>query len=642
MRNEMESSKEKIEAQLCAYVEGELDDAQRAEIEQHLAANPHHQALIAELRAASGLLRDLPRVKAPIELNESLCGQLERSALLDPTDDDFDPTRSVNRWPQFTAVAAVLLLATGLAFVVYYVLPPSGGNGHTQVAVEDKGLKHNAPVVDAPLSDRGREAGKDQSGDRVALSEKLERSKMYGAAVSPSEGVTHPAASTVPTQLNALVQGVHPKNAPDDLNVARLQGTQERGLVTAAEVENVRKWMNASLGVDNTFFKQGGGNSLYLVVSTNNTTAANGQLAAYFKTNGIQYMEDDTRVAALGAGALADARDVKSEPVVRDLSAKTDTPAEDKGADSKAIASNRFAAGFGAAKGGLSAAPAGRARTFQAGGGAQESEHPAPAPRPAEPGKESTELGRKAEEQVRAGEVAQRKSDSQQTDALSPPVTGKPDRASGTRGDAEKPVDAKVSKAESALGQVVTQHDSAQPMVIVARMNRRQVNELSATLSKQEGQHAQLKEFAPTVVEESLKQATAGAVVTLRPTPSKQASVAPVDSGALTLDYDATKDVSKTGAPPAAPVVGSGGNGARVLRAEIGKPAAGPAEGGRVDSAAATPFSNGATTAPAPLATGADALHLSIDPLDEPVDVVIVLKKEATVAPTTAPNPQAP
>src|SRR5258706_6199589 len=60
----MESSKENIEAQLCAYVEGELDDAQRAEIEQHLTANPQHKALIAELRAASGLLRDPPRVKA--------------------------------------------------------------------------------------------------------------------------------------------------------------------------------------------------------------------------------------------------------------------------------------------------------------------------------------------------------------------------------------------------------------------------------------------------------------------------------------------------------------------------------------------------------------------------------------------------
>ena len=64
----MESSKEKIEAQLCAYVDGELDDAERAEIERHLAANPQHKALISELRAASGLLRGLPRVAIPEQL----------------------------------------------------------------------------------------------------------------------------------------------------------------------------------------------------------------------------------------------------------------------------------------------------------------------------------------------------------------------------------------------------------------------------------------------------------------------------------------------------------------------------------------------------------------------------------------------
>jgi anti-sigma factor RsiW len=134
----MESSKEKIEAQLCAYVEGELDDAERAEIEQHLAANPQHQALIAELRAASGLLRDLPRIGAPIDLNESLCGQIERGALLDPSDDPGTPGLRVNRWPQFTAVAAVLILAVGLGLVIYYVLPPSGGHSRTQLAVDDR------------------------------------------------------------------------------------------------------------------------------------------------------------------------------------------------------------------------------------------------------------------------------------------------------------------------------------------------------------------------------------------------------------------------------------------------------------------------------------------------------------------------
>src|SRR5690348_8199548 len=119
--NKMESSKEQIEAQLCAYIDGELNDAERAEIERHLKSNPQHQSLIAELRRHSGLLQDLPRASAPLELNEALCGQLERSALLNSSEEEGSTGLSINRWPQITAVAAVLILAIGLGIVVYYV-----------------------------------------------------------------------------------------------------------------------------------------------------------------------------------------------------------------------------------------------------------------------------------------------------------------------------------------------------------------------------------------------------------------------------------------------------------------------------------------------------------------------------------------
>src|SRR3954451_11566802 len=119
----MQSSKEKIEAQLCAYIDGDISDADRAEIERHLEANPHHRELIRDLQGTRDVLQSIPRASIPGELNESLTGQLERSSLLDPTDDEPNTVVRINRWPQFTAVAAVLLLAAGLAFVVYYSLP---------------------------------------------------------------------------------------------------------------------------------------------------------------------------------------------------------------------------------------------------------------------------------------------------------------------------------------------------------------------------------------------------------------------------------------------------------------------------------------------------------------------------------------
>jgi anti-sigma factor RsiW len=56
---------ENIEAKLCAYVDGELDPAGRAEIEAHLTANPQHRQLMAELMQQRDLLGGLPRERAP-------------------------------------------------------------------------------------------------------------------------------------------------------------------------------------------------------------------------------------------------------------------------------------------------------------------------------------------------------------------------------------------------------------------------------------------------------------------------------------------------------------------------------------------------------------------------------------------------
>src|SRR3954467_5849937 len=118
---------ENIEARLCAYVDGELDAAGRAEIEQHLKTNPQHQKLMQELTRTRDLLRSLPRERAPADITEALQGQLERSVLLDDSDMDRagDMRIHINRWPQFLAVAAILLLAVGLAAVVYFVIAPS-------------------------------------------------------------------------------------------------------------------------------------------------------------------------------------------------------------------------------------------------------------------------------------------------------------------------------------------------------------------------------------------------------------------------------------------------------------------------------------------------------------------------------------
>src|SRR3954447_21640228 len=116
---------ENIEAKLAAYVDDELDVAERAEIEQHLAANPQHSVLIEELRQQKQYLRAIPHVKAPPEIVEAMAAQLERAALLGDVDisgADGGGT-PFSHWPQVRAIAAVIVLTIILAGVLYVVLP---------------------------------------------------------------------------------------------------------------------------------------------------------------------------------------------------------------------------------------------------------------------------------------------------------------------------------------------------------------------------------------------------------------------------------------------------------------------------------------------------------------------------------------
>ena len=123
----MSQNQEIIESKLCAYIDGELDDAGRVDIEKHLEANPQHRRLLEELRRTSALLRAPPRDPAPSELSETFTAQLERSVLLHGIGDgSSDGSMRMGRTPQFFAAAAIILLTVGLAVVIYFALPTHG------------------------------------------------------------------------------------------------------------------------------------------------------------------------------------------------------------------------------------------------------------------------------------------------------------------------------------------------------------------------------------------------------------------------------------------------------------------------------------------------------------------------------------
>ncbi len=111
--------KEATEARLCAYLEGELPAIERAEIEQHLAANPQHRKLLTDLAQTRDWMRVLPRETAPSELAESFQGQVERSMLLEDPD---GKSMTIIRWPQIAMMAAIVTLTLGLGVTLVIIL----------------------------------------------------------------------------------------------------------------------------------------------------------------------------------------------------------------------------------------------------------------------------------------------------------------------------------------------------------------------------------------------------------------------------------------------------------------------------------------------------------------------------------------
>lgn len=149
-----------IEARLAAYVDDEVDAAERAEIEQHLAANPEHRQMLEELKAQRQLIRALPRESAPADVAEALAQQLERAALLGDVDIGAGASDAgLNRWSRWGAIAAVVLLTAGLGMVVYFVLP------------SPQAPKPQVALVTPEVSDARKPATLDEADRDVALAE---------------------------------------------------------------------------------------------------------------------------------------------------------------------------------------------------------------------------------------------------------------------------------------------------------------------------------------------------------------------------------------------------------------------------------------------------------------------------------------
>jgi hypothetical protein len=636
----MQSSKEKIEAQLCAYIDGDLTDAERAEIERHLEANPHHRDLIRELQQTRALLQTMPRASIPGELNESLTGQLERSSLLDPHDED--ETRSlvrINRWPQFTAVAAVLLLAAGLAFVVYYSLPNSNprngpiamneGDGTTtresRESRESRFARLDRPVAGKPSA--AVPALNKPESDAERASKNPEPTLKPAPAANAS--VTNGGA---PVTLNESVRD--PAKSLEEesptLKLLRMRAAQdERNSATADDVAKLQDRLNSlggapaptpapttpsapmpsqtpaiTLAPTPAAQPNTGAVHLYLYVTSDNPQQAATEVTAYFKENAIQY-----------------------QPAL-------DVLAEADGDANATVGQRQAGAGggnFGAFGGGRGYS-AGPKQAFKPGGGAggapngaaDQSEYYAKSATPAEPANPASldAAGNKPAQQpgkpadTTTGREAKDKSEKtsesetvvaegrkvEQKSAVADP---KPD------GAGQQSLTTALGKSETFGVQLESRgRDGAERHnVLVARMNRRQLSELSSTL----GGRAELKEVADT---DALAQLRAKLGVTAVQPTRPQQSAGEVGQqqerlNQLTQDTPAADHLSlKEKIAPATT-----------------RPTGDLARRG---------------TAPDTAAAAARNLRLESDPMDQPVDVFIVLQNPPAAAAPPAAAESAP
>lgn len=162
---------EQIESRLAAYIDGDLPESERAEIERYLASNPAHLQLIQELKTHKQYLASLPRESAPAEVLDHLQSHLERQALLENVENDANMLR-INRWPQWGAIAATLFLAVGLGVLVFSVLP-GGFLNHENIVIAPPSIQ-NLPA--APSLNESPDA--DRSTEPPAMTTRPEPSEM--------------------------------------------------------------------------------------------------------------------------------------------------------------------------------------------------------------------------------------------------------------------------------------------------------------------------------------------------------------------------------------------------------------------------------------------------------------------------------
>ena len=200
-----------IQAELSAYLDGELTAQERSTLEAHLSACPQCRAALDELRSVATVMSELPRVSAPSSLMTKIRRDIANEpALREQTKAAVSFTavggsgaRPRSHWAPFVMGMAALVILCLLAFVIL----PAVSQPHDSVALgtppreEESAAKAQAPAViaqdqlkkneelekDATPAPKGLAAGdgkKDGKDDGLNLLEEKNQQQNRAAAVN--------------------------------------------------------------------------------------------------------------------------------------------------------------------------------------------------------------------------------------------------------------------------------------------------------------------------------------------------------------------------------------------------------------------------------------------------------------------------
>jgi hypothetical protein len=335
---------------LEAYLDGALGAAERAEVDRQLAGNPQLRKMMQELASTRDWVAVLPRASAPPDVIETFQGQLERDALLGESGPaESDVVLRISRWPQFMSVAAVVLLAFGLALVLYKVLPnkqansvavnpamnPQGGSDASTKAVaqgEDK-----APDTFAEEAPALR---RKEMLDGVRLSDRIvpNADGSLGSSASKPSAVNAPTdpAGTVARDeswsAKALAKSIapdRPQVTPEEMRETQLRmargGEAGKGLAIDA-----KKDAGNSFGYGNANGNNDAGEEpIVLLVNAQDPRQAKQDVSDFLTKNGIVYIVGPDLMNR-GAGTYNlgsnSAQLATSNPTSQEAYAKQDSP----------------------------------------------------------------------------------------------------------------------------------------------------------------------------------------------------------------------------------------------------------------------------------------------------------------------------